>query len=370
MKVILCKLAGPAILIGIILALLAGCASTTKTVSPVEPAKSLPVEPAKPASPPIQTRAAAEVVRAAPPASQVITTADFVAVVVQPGDTLSTLAARYLNDPAREWEIAEYNGIASISPGQELVIPLAPFKLGGLFTGRYQVVPVLSYHKFAEKSTDKMTVSREAFESQMNLLRERGFRVVTLDQLFDFMEYRAQLPEKSVVITIDDGWRSTYDIAMPILKKYGFPATIFVYTQLITGGAKTLSWEQLREMAEQGIDVQAHTATHRNLLLQKDKETAEEYLASLQRELLESSRIIEQKFGKRPKYLAYPYGDTNGLVIALLRQDGYRGALTVFRDENPFFLSEFRLNRAMVFGDHDLGKFEKNLSVYDRRALR
>jgi peptidoglycan/xylan/chitin deacetylase (PgdA/CDA1 family) len=300
----------------------------------------------------------------------IVRTPDFVAVLVRPGDTFESLASTWLGDSTRAWEIAEYNGVTEAAPAQELAIPLRPFRLGGLTAGRYQTVPVLVYHQFAEKSTNRMTVSREAFEAQMRLLRDKGYRVIPLEQLVAFTEYRAQIPEKSVVITIDDGWRTMYDIAFPILRKYGYPATLFVYTQLISGGAKTLSWEQVREMAAQGLDVQCHTVTHRNLALQQDGESAEQYFAAVQREIADATRLIEQKTGRRPTVLAYPYGETNGLAIELLRKQGYRAAFSVVREANPFFAPSFRLARSMIYGDFDLARFERNLAVSDRKALR
>lgn len=299
-----------------------------------------------------------------------VQTPGFVAVVVQPGQTLSSLAATWLKDPARGWEIAEYNGLDEAVPGQELAIPLRPFRRGGLTPESYQTVPVLVYHQFAESSTGKAVVSRGAFAAQMQLLKERGYRVVTLGQLRNFLEFRGQLPEKAVVITIDDGWRGTYDIAFPILKQHGYPASLFVYTQLVSGGAKTLSWDQLREMAAAGLDIQCHSVTHRNLAVQRDQESADEYLAAVRREIVDATLTIEKEIGRRPTFLAYPYGETNGLVIALLRNLGYRGAFTVAREPNPFFAPAFRLNRSMIFGDFDLDRFERNLSTTDRRALR
>jgi peptidoglycan/xylan/chitin deacetylase (PgdA/CDA1 family) len=204
----------------------------------------------------------------------------------------------------------------------------------------------------------------------MLLLKEKGYQVVSLEQLLAFLDFRGQLPEKAVVITIDDGWRATYDIAFPILRKYGYPATLFVYTQLISGSGKKLSWDQVREMSDQGVDVECHTVTHRNLALFQGKESADQYFAAVAREIAESTRTIEQKVGKRPTVMAYPYGDTNGLAITLLKQQGYRAALTVTREPNPFFASPFRLGRSMVYGDFDLARFEKNLVTTDRRALR
>jgi len=339
---------------------LAGCAAPTTVARP-------PGE--RPTAAPAPVPAPAPAIQLAPE-RPVVQTRDFAAVVVQPGDTLASLAATWLGDPARDWEIAKYNDVSAAVPGQELAIPLRPYRRGGLTPEQYQTVPVLVYHQIAEKSTNKMTVSRESFEAQMSLLKEKGYRVVTLDQLFEFVEFRGQLPEKSLVITIDDGWRSVYDIAFPILKKYGYPATLFVYTQLINGGTKTLSWDQLREMTAQGLDVQCHTLTHRNLALPQGRETAEEYFEAIRREIDDAARLIEQNLGRRPKYLAYPYGDTNGLAISLLRKHGYQAAFTVVREPNPFFTPPFRLGRSMVYGDFDLARFEKNLVVSERKALR
>ena len=115
-----------------------------------------------------------------------------------------------------------------------------------------------------------------------------------------------------MVITIDDGWRATYDIAFPILKKYGYPATLFVYTQLITGGSKTLSWDQVRDMSTQGLDVQCHTISHRNLQLPPGQESADQYFTTISREIAESTRTIEQKLGKRPTVLATPTATPTG----------------------------------------------------------
>jgi len=338
-------------------AVLAGCAAPTANAPP--PGAAPGAAPAAPST--------AEPVDSP---TTVLQTPEFVAVVVQPGETLASLAATWLGDQSRAWEIAEFNDIDAAAPGEELVIPLRPFRRGGLSPERYQTVPVLTYHQFAEKSTNRMTVSREAFEAQMRLLKEKGYQVVSLEQLLAFLDFRGQLPEKAVVITIDDGWRATYEIAFPILKKYGYPATLFVYTQLINGSAKTLSWDQVREMSAQGLDVQCHTISHRNLALPQGKENAEQYFTTIAREIAESTRTIEQKLGKRPTIMAYPYGDTNGLAITLLKRQGYRAALTVTREPNPFFASPFRLGRAMIYGDYDLARFEKNLVTTDRKALR
>ena len=294
---------------------------------------------------------------------------DFVAVVAQEGDTLASLAAKYLNDPSMDWVIAEYNEIDTLKPGQGLIVPLKPYERGGLTLKGYQIVPVLSYHNFSLTESNKMTVTQADFEEQMKLLKDKGYRVVTLDQLFDFLEFKRQVPKKSVVITIDDGWRSTYDIAMPILKKYSYPATLFVYTNLIAGSWKTLSWDLVQELADNGIDIQCHTKTHRNLAIMNEKEAFTEYFENIEKELSECTAIVKKKLNKDVKYLAYPYGDTNHLIIELMRKQGYRGAFTVERGSNPFFIHNYRVHRSMIYGEYTLDQFEKNLAGFYEEAL-
>ena len=215
-----------------------------------------------------------------------------------------------------------------------------------------------------------MTVTQAVFEAQMNLLKEKGYRVITLDQLFDFFDFKTQIPKKSVVITIDDGWRSAYEIALPILKKYGYPATLFIYTDLITGSEKTLSWDLIQEMSKNVIDVQCHTKTHRSLIKMDKKESFKEYFETVEKELSECAVMIKKRLNKEVKYLAYPYGDTNHLIIELIKKYGYRGALTVKRGGNPFFIHNYRVNRSMIYGDYDLDQFEKNLTVFSEEALK
>jgi peptidoglycan/xylan/chitin deacetylase (PgdA/CDA1 family) len=296
---------------------------------------------------------------------------NFVAVIAQKGDTFSSLATKYLKDPTMDWFIAEYNNLSGLSPGQGLIIPLKPFERGGLALKGYQIVPVLSYHNFSpDRSTTRMTMAKAVFEEQMKFLKENGFRVIPLDQLLDFLNFKGQVPKKAVVITIDDGWRSTYEIAFPILKKYGYPATLFVYTDLIVGSSKTLSWDLIREMAANGLDIQGHTKTHRNLTLINKEESFREYFESIKKDLFESARIIKAKTGKEVKYVSYAEGETNHLVIELVKKEGYLGAFTVKRGGNPFFAHNYRINRSMIYGDSDLKQFEKNLVTFSNEALR
>jgi peptidoglycan/xylan/chitin deacetylase (PgdA/CDA1 family) len=342
--------------------LLGGCATPKVEGPAVAPSK---VE--APVAPPVK----AEVPAVSLPSMEPRVFPDFVALIGQEGDTFSSLATRYLKDGSKDWFIAEFNRLSVLNPGQELIIPLKPFERGGLTLKGYQTVPVLSYHNFSlDKSPNKMTVTKAAFEEQMKLLKEMGYRVITMDQLLDFLDFKGQIPKKSVVITIDDGWRPLYEIAFPILKRYGYPATLFIYTDLITGSGKTLSWDLIQEMAREGLDIQGHTKSHRTLSAMDKKETFQAYFDSIERELSESARIIKARTGKEVKYLAYPNGETNHLVIELVRKKGYAGAFTVKRGGNPAFIHNYRINRSMIYGDLNLNQFEKNLTVFSDEALK
>ncbi len=294
---------------------------------------------------------------------------DFVIVTAGPWDDLPKLADKHLNDSAKDWVIAEFNNIDHVSWGQQVIIPLKPVQKGGLTPTGYQTVPVLVYHNFSEDKVTKMIIPRDAFDEQMRFLKTNGYTVLTLDQLFGFLELKEQIPEKSVVITIDDGWKSVYDIAYPVLKKYGFPATLFVYTNLI-GTRSGLSWDQVKELSQNGFDIQNHTKTHRNLIQMQKDETFEKYFRAIEKEIVASEKLIEKKLNKKCTYLAYPYGDTNNLVIALLKKYGYRGAFTVHRGGNPFFMNNYIVNRSSIYGDYSLRRFQKNLTMFKKEKLK
>jgi len=294
---------------------------------------------------------------------------DFIIVKASAVDTLPSLAHKYLNDPTKDWLISEFNDIKTLDAGQELIIPLRPFDKGGLKVNGYQTVPVLAYYGFSKDSPGKMTVTEASFEAQMKYLMENGYHVISLDQLMDFLEFKEQIPEKSVVITIDNGLSSFYDIAFPILKRFGLTATLFVYTDFIDAD-KALSWKQINNLSKKGFDIQCKTKTHRNLTKRIKKESFKEYFASLEKEISYPKKLIKQKLNKECSYFAYPYGATNNLAVAILIKQGYRAAFTVKRASNPCFVDRYRIHRSVIYGDYDIERFKKNLSVFNKTKLK
>lgn len=294
---------------------------------------------------------------------------DFAIVTATEGDTLASLAARYLGKSELAWRIAEFNGIERVQRGQTVVVPLRAHNAGGVYANGFQTIPVLCYHRFGPKVT-KLTVTSAAFEAQMNYLADNGYYVVPLAQLRSFLDGKEPLPKKTVAITIDDGYRSTYEIAYPVLKKHGFPATVFLYSDFV-GASDALTWQQMKEMTASGlIEVQPHSKTHSNLTQRQPGETDAAYRERIRREVDVPVSVIRDRLQQTSTTYAYPYGDVNDTVVGELTRAGVPVGLTVTPGGNGFFAYPYMLRRSMIFGDQDLDAFKAKLATFNRVATR
>jgi len=159
---------------------------------------------------------------------------------------------------------------------------------------------------------------------------------VTVISMADFLAWRRgekNIPAKSALIGIDDGYISGYGTAWPILQKFGYPFTMYIYTDFVKGGKNaggaSMTWEQLAEMVNAGVDIGSHTLSHSALNRKRDKSEAE-YREWLKAELGESKRILEEKLGIPIKTIAYPYGLHNEIVREVAMESGYEAAFTVY----------------------------------------
>ncbi len=296
---------------------------------------------------------------------------DYQFVRVQAGDSFKSLAEQYTGEANLAYRIEEFNGLKQPIAGQEIIIPLKPFRPGGMTANGYQLVPVLSYHNFSRgPSSNKMTVSAKDFREQLNYLKEHNYHVITMDQLHEFLDY-GQVPEKSVLISIDDGWISSYEIAYPLLKEFGFNATLFIPTNFIkSGNTRAVNWSQLKEMvSDSTINIQCHSKSHRDLSSINDNESFADYIRAINQDVTNSKQIIYDKLNKSVTALAYPFGNTNPLVMALLKLRGYKTAFTVNRQGNPFHLQSLKLNRSMIYGTFSIRQFEKNLNYFEQTDI-
>jgi peptidoglycan/xylan/chitin deacetylase (PgdA/CDA1 family) len=165
---------------------------------------------------------------------------------------------------------------------------------------------------------------------------------------------------------MDDGYESVHRHAMPLLRKYGFPATLFVYTDFV-GAGDAMSLSQLRELARSGlVDIQAHSKTHRNLIQRAPAETEAEHRQAIDGELRLSRATLERWLapaGVQVRHFAYPYGDADDLVLESMLRNGFELGVTVNPGGNAFYADPLLLRRTMIFGDHDLEAFKARVQI-------
>jgi peptidoglycan/xylan/chitin deacetylase (PgdA/CDA1 family) len=293
---------------------------------------------------------------------------DFVVVLAKEGDTPAQLAQRFLGDPGKAWILEEFNETSSFSPGQAVAIPKQSWNLSGVYPNGYQLVPVLCYHDIAPEGRGRLRMSVKTFEEQMRYLKAQGYHVISLAGLLEFVSLKRQLPRKTVVLSFDDGWKSFRQYAAPLLKELGFAATLFIYTDFI-GARIALTWEELRDLAREGFDIQAHSKTHGDLK-RKPGESDDDYTRRLDAELLQPQALFRRHLGEAKPILAYPYGSHDEEIIKRLRDAGYWAALDVRRQGNPSFTPLLTLHRSQVYADMTIEQFARNLTVFAEETIR
>lgn len=224
---------------------------------------------------------------------------------------------------------------------------------------------VLCYHVVESPSDTPFAISRAQFVQQMQYLASTGYKVIPLSQLMDYLHgKRDSLPENAVVITVDDGWRCTYSEIYPVMKQFKFPFTAFIYPKFVNQSAYAVTWKQVREMADNGVDIQSHTYSHSFLSERRHgRLSAAQYVRWLQTELVESKKVIEEETGRPVKYLAYPYGDYDENVERAVSDAGYEGAFTCNYGASKRGQDPFKLRRVMVFGNTSFASFRRNLGA-------
>jgi peptidoglycan/xylan/chitin deacetylase (PgdA/CDA1 family) len=191
-------------------------------------------------------------------------------------------------------------------------------------------VAVLGYHRFENPPHDSLAISTKDFEAQMQRLKDSGITVISMDDFLKWRRGEKEIPPRSAIITIDDGYVSGYDEAWPILKKLGYPFTMFVYTNYIGTGGKSISWQQLAEMRDAGVEIGSHTVSHNWLTHKRGKDHTEaNYNDWLWNELRGSKELLESHLGINVRTLAFPYGVSNEEVKATAAKAGYEALFTV-----------------------------------------
>jgi peptidoglycan/xylan/chitin deacetylase (PgdA/CDA1 family) len=208
-------------------------------------------------------------------------------------------------------------------------------------------VPILMYHYISIPPEDAdiyridLSVHPDNFRAQMAYLAENGYTTVDLYDLSRAITNQGELPEKPVIITVDDGYLDNYEIAFPILQEFGHTATFFVITDLVDRehpGYAT--WPMLKEMADAGMRIEPHSKTHINL----NGRTRDLLIW----EILGSQQTVAHHIGYTPRYFAYPGGRYDELTLDIMEELDFWGAVTTMGGRWNGFDNRYEWRRMRV----------------------
>jgi peptidoglycan/xylan/chitin deacetylase (PgdA/CDA1 family) len=255
---------------------------------------------------------------------------------------------------------------AEAAAGGSPATAVSPAKISKPVVDQTAQTIIFCYHRLVDKIRYPGTeITPAAFEAQMKQLKDAGITVISMQDLLAWKRGEKNIPPRCAVITFDDGWKSQYEVAWPIMKKFGYPFTMFIYTEGVRGGSlgggEAITWEQLADMRDNGVDIEAHTATHQdlreghNIMLAapggkrtKTKLTGPQYEEWVQNEVVGSKQLLEQRLGIKVNCFAVPFGSYNEHVKEIARNAGYEAMFTVYGQPITFTSATDSLGRYAI----------------------
>jgi len=210
-------------------------------------------------------------------------------------------------------------------------------------------VSILGYHDFSDRSgSNDMVLYIEKFKEQMEALKENEVPVISMTDYLAWRRGEKDIPKNSVVLTFDDGWKSVYTHAFPVMKQYGYPFSIYLYKNYVEIGGRSMTWAQIKEMMEHGCEVGSHSVSHSDMS-RRGGRNDEQYEEWLREELGESMRFLRENLGDDVlPVFAYPYGKYNQNVIDLAKEYGYEMGITVAPKKAGFDAEDYEVGRYIV----------------------
>jgi peptidoglycan/xylan/chitin deacetylase (PgdA/CDA1 family) len=218
-------------------------------------------------------------------------------------------------------------------------------------------VTVLGYHDLAENQPETaMRIHTSKFRTQMQSIQQLGIKVITMEEFIAWKVDGKPLPPKCILITFDDGWKSVYTDAFPILKEMGFPFTIFLYKNYVDGGGKALTSLMIQEMLSTGkMSIGSHSVSHPYPVTVKSsrKKGPSIFDSYLRNEMGESKNFLESKFPVKVGTYAYPGGFFTEEMFVLGKEFGYSCLFTVLPGKINRSLPNEKLPRYIILGNYD-----------------
>lgn len=215
-------------------------------------------------------------------------------------------------------------------------------------------IPILTYHHIAElpqKSSSKpYYVTPKMFERQLQYLKDKNYKVVTAQEFYELLKKGKNPTQKTVMLTFDDGSKDNYTNAYPLLKKFGFPGVFYINSSRLQ-----ITKAQLKEMAANGMSIESHTASHKDLKKITDQ-------SELETEIIGSKYAIEKITGKKVYSVSYPGCTYNDNVVEVAVRAGYVFGVTCSKYIDHYPSRKFALSRMHIY--NDFTNFKKRLSGY------
>lgn len=217
-------------------------------------------------------------------------------------------------------------------------------------------VSVLGYHEFtsSQKATE-MRLPIGKFRKQLQEIKDNNLNVITLEQFLKWKRGEKSLPDRSVLITIDDGWKSVYTDAFPVLKEFGYPFTVYLYKNYVDGGGRALTTAMVKEMQKHGCSIGSHSVSHPfpSKVKKHKRLGSSAYDKFLQVEFGDSKSFLEQKFAQKITTYAYPGGFHTEEMFDKAEELGYEFLFTVKPGKVKIDSENHILNRYIILGTHD-----------------
>lgn len=216
---------------------------------------------------------------------------------------------------------------------------------------------ILLYHRILPEEDDLSKVSTEErvfsvkekeFSKQLEYLYSNGWKTLNLSQLLEYLQAKTPFPDKSLVISFDDGNQTDYTVAFPLLEKFGFKATFFLTSDFIEKSGH-LQKSQILKMSQEGMEFGSHGKTHKFLSTLKEEE--------LRQELLGSKKFLEEIIGKEINLLSLPGGYHSTTVKRITKELGFKGVCTSKFGWNENKTDTFELKRVSLRSGNSLSDF-------------
>ncbi len=238
---------------------------------------------------------------------------------------------------------------------------LQPTPLG---SGRTLTVPILMYHYLSSPPSDAnairldLSVRPEQFETHLAYLRQAGYETISMKQLAFALSGLTDLPPKPIILTFDDGYRDNYEYAFPTLRKYGYSATFFIFTQPIdTQNINYISWDMVIEMDRAGMEFGSHSYSHPDM--------SGRGIDFLVFETLASKEAIEERTGEPVRFFAYPSGQYDNLTSDVIKSANFWGAVTTQWGATQSYDDRFEMTRVRINGTDTAADLAQKLSIFE-----